>query len=185
MARLYGTNRLLIDSLEALDVKIDTTENACPDELALEPSMMSRSPIAALNRSVSVGDISIEEAAVSPPQRKITLRPMNNLKGDSNNARLREVLLKTAREHLKAVKKGEILEKELEEVRKRLKKSEQAGRILQLELDEIKSKDDGAALTKSIEQRLGGASTQKMRTKTLNKFDERLKVPGYLFIIIY
>jgi chromosome segregation ATPase len=164
MSRLYSTNRLLIDSLEALQVSAGHGSNS-----TIAHTRSENPP--SFSRMASSGDLSSDD--VKHQQKSLIHKP-DNLKGSNteNDSKLREALLRIAREHYKSVKKGEILEKEVEDMRRRVRAAEQATRMLQLELDEVRSKDEGGG-AKTMEQRLAG-KTPKVRS--LTKFDERLKV---------
>jgi hypothetical protein len=138
MTRLSSTNRMLIDALDALQA------NTNP---------------AALLSSKSVGNLDLEDrdrpGLLVPISKKATkdtkLQEYEETEKKVSmfqNDKLRESLLRVAREHYRSMKNSELLDAKVVELRASLRAQEQANRKLKSELDEVKillNADGGAA----------------------------------------
>ena len=172
--RLSNTNRMLIDAFEALQEKPpnSTLENftlACNSEDRGEADL-------ALGASENEGQNKVLNDT-SP------LAIKRNLPA-SQNDKLRESLLRIAREHYRSVKATESLEVRLDELRNSLKAAEKRNRMLENEINSYRELDDGNnAATKGTGTAQGNqtilkeSNAPKVKTikENLEFIDSRLK----------
>ncbi len=154
LQRMGGTNRMLIGSLEALNVEIEQEKNK--EQQMHEKSMTSISEILS---SVP----GVDKIAPAGP--------------NAANEKLRESLLRISREHYTYVKKTENLEETVRELRKSLHDCEDKSRRYQLELDEFREPvvdTDGANLD-DIKKKIKADVTHRALKLNLQDIDDRFK----------
>ena len=152
--RLAANNRMLIESLEALNVSTSSKQNKKGTQHSPEEGGESRpqSRPQSRPRSPFLVPMSNDEAASESSEELSKLEELNE-KGASSD-KLRTSLLRVAREHYKKVKFVELLENKLEEVRTNLLNSERLNRKLKSELDDLRSLYGGSQVlsTASLEK---------------------------------
>ena len=162
--RMSGTNRMLINSLEALNVEIgDQKEDDDDDDDSRDDNhgghRRASSPSGLkTNNSIT----SISEILSSVPGVENT-KPL----GDNHaNSKLRDSLLRISREHYTYVKKTETLEKTLLELRKELVEAEARSRRFKIELDEFKDPsvhEDGVDIEEQRRKINAGVSSRALK----------------------
>lgn len=136
--RMASTNRMLIESLDAL-----------------QTSQAPEVPI------------SEDNFALNSPSQKQQSNPQSD--------HLRDSLLRVSREQFRSVKKIELMEHKMEELKTNLKAAEQRNRQLKLEVDELRSHQDVAVVDeKNIMDNIKDGLVVK--SKSFGKIDERFKV---------
>lgn len=176
--RLASTNRMLIDSLDALQVKKESSTTRSKSAEKKERK--------SLLRPMSYNEMEQSHTGPNSPDHEIkhgiaTTRTDNfqvdvdaemNINNVGQNDKLRESLLRVAREHYKSMKNAEILETKVEELQIKLKMADKHNKHLQLEIEEYKASnpdfenaDDGSPVPiPGLKKRRG------------NKTDDRVKV---------
>lgn len=169
MTRLSSTNRMLIDALDALQ------------------SSSGNNGTGVLLMSKSQGNLDIEDR-----DRPGLLVPISKNKATKNmqhheyeetekkvsmfqNDKLRESLLRVAREHYRSMKNSELLDAKVTELRASLRAQEQQNRKLKSELDEMRillNADGGNANTDVA----GPTDTSNVRNYQFGALDSRFKV---------
>jgi chromosome segregation ATPase len=169
MTRLATTNRMLIDALDAL-------ENSAVANVVGKPLPASKSQLD-VPRTGQLSPISnprtpkgINHKEYEEKVQRLTM---------SQNDKLRESLLKIAREHYKSLKNAEHLELKVNELKIALKSQEQLNRNLKSELDEIKAITQ-VDTTLTVEDKPTD-TLATFKAKNFSHIDDRFQV-SYLFL---
>lgn len=165
MSKLATTNRMLIDALDALQNPIAANVGkALPNPVASGldlPRSGQLSPISLPRTPKGINHQEYEEKV-----QRLTM---------SQNDKLRESLLKIAREHYKSLKNAEHLELKVTELKAALKAQENLNRNLKSELDEIKAITQlDTSLT--TEDRHAPESLTTFKAKNFGQIDDRIQV---------
>lgn len=166
MTRLSSTNRMLIGALDALQSNTNTS---------------------ALLMSKSAGNLNVEDrerpGLLVPISKNKATQETKQLDYEETekkismfqNDKLRESLLRVAREHYRSMKNAELLDAKVVELRAALRAQEQANRKLKSELDEVKilmSADGGGAAIEAAPL----TETTNVRNFQFGALDTRFKV---------
>eukprot|EP01038_Epipyxis_sp_PR26KG_P004167 gene4167-5931_t len=144
MSRLATTNRMLIDSLDALDSHNNNKTITTDNNNANNNNSCLRSQS---NPNLSKGRPRLLAPITSEGTTDKNLTTAQDMEAKMNafqNDKLRESLLRVAREHYRSMKNAETLEFKVQELRGKLRLSEQQNRKLKSELDEIRSLNDAS-----------------------------------------
>lgn len=177
MTRLATTNRMLIDALDALQ------GNASSNPLSKGLSNMS----------------TLEE--LPPPGRPGQLAPLQNPMGKgpkdhkdyedkvnklatSQNDKLRESLLKIAREHYRSMKNVEHLENKVSELKLALRAQEQVNRNFKTELEELKALHQADAQAMEDNKSTIDIPNVQFKDKSFGYLDDRFKVSYHIKITL-
>lgn len=177
MTRLSSTNRMLIDALDALQ-NSNTTSN---------PGV--------LLTSKSQGNLDIEDrdrpGLLLPISKNKATKDMHHLEYEETekkvsmfqNDKLRESLLRVAREHYRSMKNSELLDAKVIELRAALRAQEQANRKLKSELDEVKilMNADGLAVNTEL---VPSTESTSVRNYQFGSLDNRFQVLYILYVNI-
>jgi hypothetical protein len=150
MSRLATTNRMLIDALDALQNPLTFPSEKAMNEKRDEVNPPAAALLLGKPVPVSLSSSSLDiprTGTLSPVGLPRTPKGINHIEYEekvqrltmSQNDKLRESLLKIAREHYKSLKNAEHLETKVTELKASLKAQEQLNRNLKSELDEIKA----------------------------------------------
>jgi hypothetical protein len=166
MSRLATTNRMLIDALDALQnpiaVNIGKALPNNPSATGLDvPRTGQLSPLSLPRTPKGINHKEYEEKV-----QRLTM---------SQNDKLRESLLKIAREHYKSLKNAEHLETKVTELKAALKAQENLNRNLKSELDEIKAITQvDTSLT--TEDKHPTETLTNFKAKNFGQIDDRIQV---------
>lgn len=194
MVRLSSTNKMLIDALDALQNTHNTynlvTSQTLGQQIAQGQTAVSTSP----PPNPQVNNNNINNNSMKPNQ----LSPIDKhpIKGDgtlqdllayelkdqkislAQNDKLRESLLRVAREHYRSMKNADVLEAKVVELRETLRSQEKENRKLKSELDEVRlllNVEDDPHLNQSR------AATDRIKSHKRKHFgimDEKFQVAG-------
>lgn len=165
MTRLSSTNRMLIDALDALQ--------------------SNKNPGTALLNKAS-GNMDVEDrdrpGLLVPISKRATKDTQHHEYEEAEkkismfqNDKLRESLLRVAREHYRSMKNSELLDAKVVELRAALRAQEQANRKLKSELDEVKillNADGGGAALEAAQP----TETTNVRDYQFGALDTKFKV---------
>lgn len=164
VGRMACTNRMLIDSLDALQLK-QPLAPAPTDPINSRP----------LSPSELVAKDEVQLKTVNAQEKEIQQQiPHTHQSNNSQSDQLRESLLRVSREHYKSVKQIEIMEQKMEELKTNLKASELRNRQLKLEIGELRSQQGVEESEKLIMGSIKDGLAFK--TRSFGKIDERFKV---------
>ena len=206
MARMSATNRMLINSLEALNEELP--EGAAGDDasmasshrgeiknMALADILKSTSrpnspksaklPPPPVHTEMSV-DNSVLRGGLSPEMSAVLTRVAGEkaarpLGQNAANEKLRESLLRVAREHYRYVKKSETLERTVRELRDTLAQTEANSRRFKLELDEFRDAsihdagDETLAQTRYKKEASLSIANKMQKLSSYHDLDDRFK----------
>lgn len=189
MTRLASTNRMLIDVLDALQTSTGQNNSKLLQELARQAEVDVEDEVLtegtdkqALRRPGKLAPITAPRdlAAAGPNGSKNNDEAADDYEDKEQkktmfqNDKLRESLLKVAREHYRSTKNAEVLEAKVMELKGTLRAQEMLNRKLKSELDEIKiiHRVD----TVSVDEIKPGSETSKsFRVKTFGQLDGRFQ----------
>jgi chromosome segregation ATPase len=166
MTRLSSTNRMLIDALDALQ------SNTKPGTAALLSKPPGTMDMEARDRPGLLVPISKKPTKETQHQEyEETEQKLSMFQND----KLRESLLRVAREHYRSMKNAEMLDSKVVELRAALRAQEQANRKLKSELDEVKIllNADTAGAAVEVAQ---PTDTTNVRNFQFGALDTRFKV---------
>ncbi len=169
MTRLATTNRMLIDALDAL-------EASAGGNLLTKP-LSNQSTLDEAPAPGRVGQLApiAQTVAHKPPQdHKEYEEKMKNI-ANSQNEKLRESLLKIAREHYRSMKNVEHLEAKVSELKMSLRGQEQINRNLKTELDELKTIHLADAQAMEDNKASIDAANMNFKGRSFGVIDERFK----------
>lgn len=173
MTRLSSTNRMLIDALDALQANTNpvltskSTNNLLDIEERDRPGLLV--PISKNKATKDTQHHEYEET-----EKKFSM---------FQNDKLRESLLRVAREHYRSMKNSELLDAKVVELRASLRAQEQQNRKLKSELDEVRillNADGGGAGMETVVP----ADTSNVRTYQFGQLDSRFKVCAFSLYFI-
>jgi hypothetical protein len=179
ITRLTATNRMLIDSLDALRINSSTNDiasNATTPAISNRPNTLV--PIE--NGETVLATTDVKDTTYQLNNTNKPPRPSKNTEaiGSSKSDKLRESLLRISREHYRSLKFVEVMEVQVDELRQSLKKAENANRHLRLEVDEIRSIQHRASSPKNDKTQMG-VNTSKSDTPIEIKDSELLNKRSY------
>jgi hypothetical protein len=167
MTRLSSTNRMLIDALDALQASTNPAailtskshNNLLDVEERDRPGLLV--PISKNKATKNMQHLEYEET-----EKKVSM---------FQNDKLRESLLRVAREHYRSMKNSELLDAKVVELRASLRAQEQQNRKLKSELDEVRillNADSGGVGIETV----AAADFSNVRTYQFGALDSRFKV---------
>lgn len=200
IAQLASTNRMLIDSLDALQDGTPSTEAYISRS---RPTSPDDGTLPDINKKNSAGNLMNSHS--SGNNLTLTISDHNDLtmdhsnhrrmtghrdtgKGEGKNNKLRESLLRVAREHYKSMKLSEVLDAKVAEQRVALRHADERARTMLLELAELRSIDGRAGGLQSnapgvpmslnpnpVVEEMQASFVTSGAVKRINKIDERFK----------
>jgi hypothetical protein len=169
MTRLATTNRMLIDALDALEASAGGNPLIKPIS---NQSTLDEAP--APGRVGQLAPLAQTLAHKNPADHKEYEEKMKNI-ANSQNEKLRESLLKIAREHYRSMKNVEHLEAKVGELKLSLRAQEQVNRNLKTELDELKTIHLADAQAMEDNKASIDAANMNFKGRSFGVIDDRFK----------
>lgn len=202
LARLSSTNKMLIGSLNALDVVPPSPEMRSADKktraMTLKPMSFNDQQPESSSSSSSTA-LAVAAPTTEPSSRAITPAITGKISGVVQNVtlnqpspaphnkdaalaneRLRASLLRVAREHYISQKLAEGLERKIDELRHTLRDADQRNRVLANELNELRSQHSDESTGQAgaaVSTRAGAAMDREsaVKVRAFGKIDDRFK----------
>lgn len=195
VSKLASTNRMLIDSLDALQAKYVTTPlkkansaNRLDIHQQLPPLDASSSPppvqsvtskrSAPISLPVGSSNPNMNAKQKEADMAQAIYEETEKLHTTNQNDKLRESLLRVAREHYKSMKNGEALEAKVAELRASLRNQEQLNRKIKSEMEELKAShahDNVIADDKNASNAENNTAVMMKKEKKFGILDQKLK----------
>jgi predicted nuclease with TOPRIM domain len=178
MSRLATTNRMLIDALDALQGGSSSVQSMQEKQhqkaigsLLNSSSLDEQPPLLGRNGQLEP----LPSKTHAPTDEKEYEEKVTNM-ASTQNEKLRESLLKIAREHYRSMKNVEHLEIKVSEYKLSLRAQEQVNRNLKTELDELKTIHMADAQAFEDNKALVDATNMTFHERSFGILDDRFKV---------
>ena len=181
LSRLSSTNKMLIGSLNALDVVPPSPETRSAEKknrpIMLRPMSYGDGPVGDTGGVTMLPQIMDASSKPSSPHAA----PVNVMQKEANsnlaNEKLRASLLRVAREHYLSQKLAEGLERKVDQQRHTLREAETKARQLQNELNELKSvhSEESTGPSKSSSEMVTQRVESAVKVRSYGKIDDRFK----------
>ena len=171
MTRLATTNRMLIDALDALQGNASAP---------LAKGLSNVSTLEELPPPGRPGQLAPLPANTGKgPKDQKEFEDKLNKMANSQNDKLRESLLKIAREHYRSMKNVEHLENKVSELKLSLRAQEQVNRNFKTELEELKALHQADAQAMEDNKSTIDIPPKSIKEKSFGYLDDRFKVSEF------